>query len=61
MEPYFQAKWLLLLLMMATSVCATQATSVVKTKYRKLESGRNITGTVLEHVTTRSKLQCSDR
>ena len=59
MEHRLQFSWILLLLLM--TVYATQTTSIVATKYKKLEPGQNITGTLLRELKTRSKLQCSDR
>ena len=42
------------------AVCATQA-NIVQTLYEKVESGQNITGNIAAEVTTRSRIQCSDR
>ena len=49
----------ILLLLMAV-VCATQA-NIVQTLYEKVESGQNITGNIAAEITTRSRIQCSDR
>ena len=54
----FNPIFLVLLLMMTVPV--TQGT-VVKSKYRKIEQGQNITGTIRSEIKTRTKLECSDR
>ena len=43
------------------TVYATQLTSIVTSKYRKLEPGQNITGILLSELKTTSRLQCSER
>ena len=50
----------LLVLLLMMTVPVTQGT-VVKSKYRKIEQGQNITGTIRSEIKTRSKLECSDR
>ena len=49
-----------ILLVLLVTVYATQAT-IVQSKYKKLEPGLNVTGTVVTEFKTRSKLQCSNR
>ena len=57
MKSYQQFSRILLLLMM--SVCVVVAT-IVTNKFKKLEIGQNITGTI-ETETATSKLHCSNR
>ena len=59
MEVLIQLKRILLVLLM-TTVVATKET-IVHNKFKKLETGKNIKGTIASELTTRSKLQCSDR
>ena len=49
------------LVLLLLTVYATLATSIVTSKYRKLEPGQNVTGILLSELKTKSKLQCSDR
>ena len=49
-----------ILLVLLVTVCATQA-SIEHSKYKKLEPGQNITGTIVAELKTRSKLECSTR
>ena len=49
-----------LILLLMTIVCATQAT-IIQTFYDKVESGQNITGIIVAELTTRSRIQCSNR
>ena len=41
-------------------ICVAQAKIELR-KYKKLGPGQNITGTILEEFTSKSKLKCSDR
>ena len=61
MEHGLRFNWMLLLLLMATSAYSKQATSVGISQFEKRHEGENITGTIVGQVTTRSKIQCSDR
>ena len=47
-------------MLLVTTVSAAKVT-IVHNKFKKLESGKNIIGTVGSELTTKSKLQCSDR
>ena len=60
MEHRFQFNWtLLVILLMMMTVGVTQV-KIERKKYKKLDPGQNITGTVVAEFTSRSKLQCSD-
>ena len=58
MENCAQFKQILLVLMLSAIV--TQVT-VVQNRFKKLEKGQNITGTIGAEIKTRSKILCSDR
>ena len=58
MKTHLQFIWILLALM--TTVCANQA-KVVQTLYEKVVPGQKITGNIAAELTTRSRIQCSDR
>ena len=49
-----------ILLVLLLTVFETKATIVPK-KFKKLETGKTITGQIGAELMTRSKLQCSDR
>ena len=49
-----------ILLLLLMTISATQATIVPK-KFKNLQVGHSITGTVGAELRTRSKIQCSDR
>ena len=51
---------LVILLLMMMTIFMTQV-AIEHKKYKKLEPGQNITGTTVVELTSRSKLQCSDR
>ena len=59
MQVLIQLKQILLVLLV-TTVAATKA-MIVHNKFKKLETGKNIKGTIASELTIRSKLQCSDR
>ena len=48
------------ILLLMTSICVVQAT-FIQTVYGKLDPGENITGNTGAELTTRSKIECSDR
>ena len=49
-----------LILLLMTTLFVTQAT-IIQTFYDKVESGQNITGNITAELTTRSRIQCSNR
>ena len=49
------------LLLLMITVYTTQATSIVRSRYEKLESGLNVTGTIAGEYTTKSNIECSDK
>ena len=53
----FQYNQILLVLLF---ICAAQAKIELR-KYRKLRPGQNVTGTIIEELTSKSKLMCSDK
>ena len=58
MKNGLQLSQILLVLMLL--VIMTQAT-IVQNKFKKLDPGQNITGTIGAELKTRSKILCSDR
>ena len=59
MEHRVQLNRILLLLMM--TVCVTQSTSIVLSKYKKIQTSLNITGTVEAQHTIKSSQECAVR
>ena len=58
MESCLVFNWLLLLLM--ATLCGIQA-NIVQTFYDKMDPGQNVRGNIAAELTTRSRIQCSDR
>ena len=46
-------------LLLLLCICATQASSIVSSKYQKLKSGQNITGKLLLILKAKKNMHCS--